>query len=60
MPPQQTPIRPAPMKGVERMNTVIVRGPGQEIGMPSRRDLYIMEVNWGRNCYACRGFEHMV
>jgi len=55
MPPQQAPIRPAPMEGVERINAVMVRGPG----VLSRRDPYAMEVDPGRNCYACRGFGHM-
>jgi len=59
MPPQQAPIRPALMKGVERTNAVMVRGLGQGVGAPPRRDLYAMEVDWGRNCYACGGFEHM-
>ena len=47
------------MEGVERTNTVIVRGPGQGAGAPPRRDPYAMEVDRGRNCYACRGFGHM-
>ena len=28
-------------------------------GAPPRRDSYAMEVDRGRNCYACGGFEHM-
>ena len=59
MPPQQVPIRPAPMEGVKRMNAVMVRGPGQGAGAPPRRDPYAMEVDQGRNCYACGGFGHM-
>ena len=59
MPSQQTPIRPALMEGVERMNVVIVRGPGQGAEVPPRRDPYAMEINRGRNCYACGGFGHM-
>jgi len=59
MPPQQVTIRPAPMEGVERTNAVIVRGPEQGIGAPPRKDPYTMEVDRGRNCYACRGFGHM-
>ena len=58
-PPQPVPIRPALMEGVERTNAVMVRGPGQGAGTPSRRDPYAMEVDRGRNCYACRGFGHM-
>jgi len=59
MPPQQVPIKPAPMEGVKRTNAVMVRGPGQGAGTPSRRDPYAMEVDRGRNCYACGGFGHM-
>ena len=59
MPPQQVPIRPAPIEGVERTNAVMVREPGQEAGASPRRDPYAMEVDQGRNCYACRGFGHM-
>ena len=59
MPPQQAPIRPAPMEGVERTNTVMVRGPEQGTGAPPRRDPYAMEVDRGWNCYACGEFGHM-
>jgi len=58
MPSQQATMGPAPMEGVERTNAVVVRGQGQGIGAP-RRDTYVMEVDRGRNCYACRGFGHM-
>jgi len=60
MPPQQA-TRPALMEGVERTNAVVVRGAGQgqSVGVPPRRDPYVMEVDRGRNCYACRGFRHM-
>ena len=47
------------MEGIERMNVVMVRGPGQGMGVPSKRDLYVIEVDRGRNCYACGGFGHM-
>jgi len=47
------------MEGVERTNAVIVRGQEQEVGAPPRENPYAMEVDRGRNCYACRGFEHM-
>ena len=50
---------PAPMEGIERINAVVVRGPGQSMGAPPRRDPFAMEVDRGRNCYACRGFGHM-
>jgi len=29
------------------------------MGIPPRRDPYAIEVDWRRNCYACRGFGHM-
>ena len=54
---------PAPMEGVERTNAVVVRGSGvesgQNMGAPLRRDPYTMEIDRGRNCYACGGFGHM-
>ena len=50
---------PAPMEGVERMTVVVVRGQGQSAGIPPRRDPYAMEVDKGRNCFACGGFGHM-
>ena len=59
--PQQATTGPAPIEGVERTNAVVVRGQGQgqSTGAPPRRDLYAMEVDRGRNCYACGGFGHM-
>ena len=52
---------PAPMEGIERTNAVVVRrqGQGQSAGVPLRRDPYAMEVDRGRNCFACGGFGHM-
>jgi len=49
------------MEGVERTNVVVMRGSGvgQSIEAPPRRDLFAMEVDQGRNCYACGGFGHM-
>jgi len=47
------------MEGIERTNTVVVRGVGQGIGVSPRWDPYTMEVDRGRNCYACGGFGHM-
>jgi len=51
------------MEGVERTNTVVVRdvgqGQGQGTGVSPRQDSYAMEVDQGRNCYACGGFGHM-
>ena len=61
--PQQATTGPAPMEGVERTNAVVVRGSGvgvgQSMGTPPRWDLYAMEVDRGRNYYACGGFGHM-
>jgi len=57
--PQQATMGPAPMEGVERTNAVVVRGQGQGTGIPLRWDLFAMEVDRGRNCYACGGFGHM-
>ena len=47
------------MEGMERTNMVVVRESGLEMGAPPRRDPYAMEVDCGRNCYACGGFGHM-
>ena len=47
------------MEGIERTNAVVVRGQGQSMGAPPRQDSFAMEVDHGRNCYACRGFGHM-
>ena len=57
--PQQATIGPAPMEGIERTNAVVVRGAEQGAGVPPRRDPFAMEVDRGRNCYACGGFGHM-
>jgi len=59
--PQQATIGPALMEGVERTNAVVLRGSGvrQSAEIPPRRDLFAMEVDRGRNCYACGGFGHM-
>jgi len=57
--PQQATTGPAPIEGVERTNMVVVRGQGQSVEVPPRRDPYAMEVDRGRNCYACGGFGHM-
>ena len=45
MPPQQMIMRLALMKGVERTNVVMVRGPGQGVGVFPRRDPYTIEVD---------------
>jgi len=59
MPSQQVTTKPALMEGVERMNAVIVRGSGQDTGVPLRQNPYAMEVDQGRNCYTCGDFGHM-
>ena len=58
--PQQVTTGPVPMEGVERMNAVVRgQGVGQGAGIPPRRDPFAMEIDRGRNCYACGGFGHM-
>ena len=57
--PQQATTGPAPMEEIERTNTVVMRGQGQGAGIPTRRDPFTMEVNRGRNCFACGRFGHM-
>jgi len=57
--PQQATTGPALIEGVERMNAVVIREQGQGVGIPPRRDPFAMEVDRGRNCYACKGFGHM-
>jgi len=47
------------MEGIERTNTVVVRGSGQGVGVPPRQDPYAMEVDRRRNCYACEGLGYM-
>jgi len=47
------------MEGVERTNAVVVREQGQSMGAPPRQDPFAMEIDRGRNCYACGGFGHM-
>jgi len=54
LPPQQAITGPALMEGIERTNTVGVRGQEQGQGTGAlRRDPYAMEVDQRRNCYAC-------
>ena len=59
MPPQQATTGPAPIEGVERTNVVVVRGAGQGMRAPPRRDPFAMEVDRGRNYFACGRFGHM-
>ena len=58
--PQQRVMEPALMEGVKRTNMVVIinQGQGQRI-RPPRRDSYAVEVDRGRNYYACGGFGHM-
>ena len=42
---QQTSMGPAPIERIERTNTVVVRGLGQDAGVPPRWDLFAMEVD---------------
>jgi len=35
------------------------KGTGAGVGIPPRQDPYAMEVDRGRNCYACGRFGHM-
>ena len=39
--------------------TSSIEAGGQGAGVPPRRDPFAMEVDRGRNCYACGGFGHM-
>ena len=59
--PQQATTGPAPIEVVERTNAVVLRGlgVGQSTGAPPRQDSFAMEIDQGRNCYACGGFGHM-
>ena len=57
--PQQTTMGPAPMEEVERMNAVVIRGQEQGAGIPPRWDPFAMDIDCGRNCYACGRFGHM-
>ena len=56
---QQATTGPIPIEGVEKTNTMVVRGQGQGAEFSPRRDPYMMEIDKGRNCYACGGFGHM-
>jgi len=60
MPSQQVITGLAPMERVEKTNTVMVRGQGQEVRAPPRGNFYAMKVDRGRNYYICGRFGHMV
>jgi len=54
---------PALVEGIERTNVVLVRNPLQgqgEKGGGIKRDLYIIDMGRGRNCYSCGEFGHLV
>ena len=46
-PSQQATIEPALMEGVERTNVVVVRGQGQGVEIPPRRNPFAIEVDRG-------------
>jgi len=48
---------PAPMERVERTDVVMIC-PQQRVGV-AQRNPYAMNVDRGRNCYACGEFGHM-
>jgi len=54
---QWTTTRPALMEGVERMNVVIIYPQQRE--EVAQRNPYAIEVDRGRNYYACGRFRHM-
>jgi len=47
------------MKGVERMNTVIVNL-NQQAELVLRCDLYTTDIDCRRNCYSCKDFGYLV
>ena len=59
VPQQQVTIGPAPMEEVERINIMMTRNLGRQMGSP-RMDPYVMDMDKGRNCYNCEGFGHLV
>jgi len=51
------------MEEVEKTNTVVVRNPLQEQERTAgeiRRNLYIINIDRGRNCYSYRGFGYLM
>jgi len=59
---QQMSAIPAPIKEVERTNTIVVRNllqKQEEREERIRRDLYVINVDKERNCYSCEGFGHI-
>jgi len=59
---QRTLVGLVPIEGIERTNTMVVWNPLQgkeERRGGTRRDLYVIDVDRGRNCYNHRGFSHL-
>jgi len=56
---QQILEEPTLIKGVERMNMVIVN-PNQWARFVPRDNPYVIEVDYSKNCYSCGSFEHLV
>ena len=44
---------------LEMLTSMVMRGQGQGTGIPPRRDPFAMDIDRGRNCYACGGLRHM-
>jgi len=58
VPEQWVQAGPAPMEGVERINMIMVHL-SQRAGL-AQCNPYAMYINRGnRDCYNCRGFEHL-
>jgi len=58
--PQQVTTELALIEGIERTNTVVVRGQEQGQGIEApRRDPYAMEIDRERNYYTYGRFRHM-
>jgi len=57
MPPQQTTTGLALIEGVERIEAVMVHP--QQRAEFAQRNSYAMDVDRGRNCYACEGFGYL-
>jgi len=55
MPSQQATTGPAPMEGVERVVMVY----SQQRVEFAQRNPYAIDVDRGRNCYACGGFVYL-
>ena len=55
--PQQATTGPALMEEVERIEAVMVHS--QQKARFAQRNPYAIDVNRGRNCYACEGFGHL-